>query len=84
MGAPDGTLLGFGAIALPGHITWLVTAVGAENRGIATTLLTDLDFLAGAMGASHITVDVPAAAEGFFARRGFSGSGSGRMQKRLT
>ncbi len=80
VGAPDGALLGFGAIALPGHLTWLVTAVGAENRGIGTTLLSDLDFLAAAMGAPHITADVPAAAEEFFTRRGFSGSG--RMQKR--
>lgn len=82
MCAPDGALLGFGAIALPGQITWLVTAAGYERRGIATTLLADLDFLAGAMGAMRIVADVPAAAEGFFIRRGFSGRG--RMEKRLS
>lgn len=81
----DGTVVGFAAIELPGQITHLITASGHECQGVASLLLEDLDFLAGAMGAQHIGVNPPAAAEGFFTRRGFAakpGSGASlRMEK---
>lgn len=78
---PDGQVVGFAAIMMPGHIEWLASASSYEGQGIATALLEDLDFLAGAMGAKRISADVPAAAEGFFSHRGFTGSG--RMEKPL-
>lgn len=77
----SGEILGFAAIRVPGHIEWLATAPDWQGQGIASALLEDLDFLAGAMGARHISADVPATAEAFFSHRGFGGQG--RMEKRL-
>jgi len=67
----DGQVVGFAAIDMPGQITQLITAQDFERQGVASLLLEDLDFLAGAMGAQHIGVNPPPAAEGFFTRRGF-------------
>lgn len=71
---PDEQIVGFAAIELPGVVVELVTAAAHERQGVASLLLEDLNFLAAAMGAASIKLEVPEAAEAakaFFLRRGY-------------
>lgn len=80
---PDGSLLGFASIVLPGRIENLFVAPASRRQGIASALLEDLDFLAAAMGSARIEVDAPEEALAFFEGRGFALNGS-RLEKRLS
>lgn len=80
---PDGALLGFASIVLPGRIAHLFVVPASRRQGIASALLEDLDFLAAAMGSAKIEVQAPEAARAFFAGRGFVPNGE-RLEKRFS
>lgn len=80
---PDGSLLGFASIVLPGRIDHLFVVPASRRQGIARALLEDLDFLAAAMGSSKIVVQASEDARVFFERRGFVPNGD-VLEKRLS
>jgi putative acetyltransferase len=72
----DDSIVGFGQIDLPGHITMLYTAPQATRQGVARMLLDDLVTLAEAMGARSVTVDASRIARPFFLKQGFGELGA--------
>ena len=65
--------VGFASLKGLDHIDLLYVHPGAAGQGVATMLLDALEKLAGARGATSLTVDASDTAEGFFQKRGYVG-----------
>ncbi|SDH57571.1 MULTISPECIES: GNAT family N-acetyltransferase [Bradyrhizobium] len=65
--------VGFVSLKGADHIDLLYVHPGAARQGIATMLVDALEKLAGARGATNLTVDASDTAETFFQRRGYVG-----------
>jgi putative acetyltransferase len=65
--------VGFVSLKGADHIDLLYVHPGAARQGIATILVDALEKLAGARGATNLTVDASDTAETFFQRRGYIG-----------
>ena len=65
--------VGFASLKGPDHIDLLYVHPGAAGQGIATMLVDALEKLAGARGATNLTVDASDNAEPFFTKRGYVG-----------
>lgn len=64
-------ICGFAQVNLPGHLHLLYVAPRAGRRGVASALLEDCYFLAGAMGAAVMTVDASLVAQPMLLKQGF-------------
>lgn len=65
--------VGFASLRGQDHIDLLYVHPGAAGQGVATMLVDALEKLAGARGATSLTVDASDTAEGFFQKRGYVG-----------
>ena len=65
--------VGFASLKGLDHIDLLYVHPGAAGQGVATMLVDALEKLAGARGATGLTVDASDTAEGFFQKRGYVG-----------
>ena len=63
--------VGFASLRGKDHVDMLYVHPGAVGNGVATALCDALEKLAGARGATSLTVDASDNAQGFFARRGY-------------
>ncbi|MCV0385729.1 MAG: GNAT family N-acetyltransferase [Nitrobacter sp.] len=63
--------VGFASLKGADHIDMLYVHPGAARHGVATTLCDALEKLAGARGATALTVEASDTAERFFAKRGY-------------
>jgi putative acetyltransferase len=63
--------VGFASLKGKDHIDMLYVHPSAAGHGVATALCDALEKLAGARGATGLTVDASDNAEGFFAKRGY-------------
>ncbi len=64
--------VGFASLKGADHIDLLYVHPGATGRGVAALLIDALERLAGARGATALSVDASDTAEGFFAKRGYA------------
>jgi putative acetyltransferase len=67
----QGSPVGFASLKGTDRIDMLYVHPGAARHGVATTLCDALEKLAGARGATALTVDASDTAERFFAKRGY-------------
>lgn len=67
----DGSVVGFASLKGSDRIDFLYVHPEAVGQGAATLLVDALEKLAGARGATRLTVDASDTARGFFERRGF-------------
>jgi putative acetyltransferase len=65
--------VGFASLKGKDHIDMLYVHPGAAGQGVASVLCDALEKLAGARGATALTVDASDNAERFFAKRGYVG-----------
>jgi putative acetyltransferase len=63
--------VGFASLKGKDHIDMLYVHPGAAGQGAASALCDALEKLAGARGATSLTVDASDNAQGFFAKRGY-------------
>ena len=63
--------VGFAALKGPDHIDMLYVHPGAVGQGVAALLCDALEKLAGARGATNLTVDASDNATEFFSKRGY-------------
>jgi putative acetyltransferase len=63
--------VGFASLRGKDHIDMLYVHPGAVGQGVASMLCDALEKLAGARGASNLTVDASDNAQPFFAKRGY-------------
>ena len=63
--------VGFAALKGPDHIDMLYVHPGAAGQGVASMLCDALEKLAGARGATNLTVDASDNAAEFFLKRGY-------------
>jgi putative acetyltransferase len=63
--------VGFASLKGPDHIDLLYVHPGAAGQGVASMLCDALEKLAGARGATNLTVDASDNAEPFFKKRGY-------------
>ena len=68
----QGSPVGFASLKGADHIDMLYVHPGASRQGIATMLCDALEKLAGARGATALTVEASDTAEPVFARRGYA------------
>lgn len=66
-----GAAVGFASLVGKDHIDMLYVHPAAVRHGVASVLCDALEKLAGARGATQITVDASDTAAAFFARRGY-------------
>jgi putative acetyltransferase len=67
-----GSPVGFASLKNNSHIDMLYVHPNAAGRGVGSTLCDALEKLAGARGATSLTVDASDNAQGFFAKRGYA------------
>jgi putative acetyltransferase len=67
----DGVPVGFASLKGADHIDLLYVHPNAARQGIATMLCDALEKLAGARGATNLTVDASDTAQSLFAKRGY-------------
>ncbi len=65
--------VGFASLKGKDHLDLLYVHPGFARHGVATSLCDALEKLAGARGATALTVDASDTAEPFFAQRGYTG-----------
>lgn len=65
--------VGFASLKDKDHLDLLYVHPGFARQGVATALCDALEKLAGARGASALTVEASDTAEPFFAKRGYTG-----------
>ena len=65
--------VGFASLKGPDHVDLLYVHPGAAGQGVASLLCDALEKLAGARGATNLTVDASDTAEVFFQKRGYVG-----------
>jgi putative acetyltransferase len=63
--------VGFAALKVPDHVDMLYVHPGAVGQGVAAMLCDALEKLAGARGATKLTVDASDNAAEFFLKRGY-------------
>lgn len=68
-----GSPVGFVSLKGKDHLDLLYVLPGFARQGVATALCEALERLAGARGATALTVEASDTAEPFFAKRGYSG-----------
>jgi putative acetyltransferase len=68
----QGAPVGFASLKGADHIDMLYVHPGAARQGVASALCDALEKLAGARGATELTVEASDTAERFFARRGYA------------
>lgn len=68
-----GSPVGFVSLKGKDHLDLLYVLPGFARQGVATALCEALEKLAGARGATALTVEASDTAEPFFAKRGYSG-----------
>ena len=68
-----GSPVGFVSLKGKDHLDLLYVLPGFARQGVATALCEALEKLAGARGATALTVESSDTAEPFFAKRGYSG-----------
>ena len=64
-------IVGFAELTPEGHIHMLFVHKDHQNKGIASTLLAEMEARARANSSTKLTTDASLTAEPFFARRGF-------------
>jgi putative acetyltransferase len=67
----QGSAVGFASLKGADHIDMLYVHPGAARHGVATTLCDALEKIAGARGATVLSVEASDTAERFFAKRGY-------------
>jgi putative acetyltransferase len=68
----EGSPVGFASLRGNDHIRMLYVHPAVAGQGVATLLADALEKLAGARGATSLTVDASDTAQGFFAKRGYA------------
>jgi putative acetyltransferase len=67
----QGEVAGFASLRAPDHLDMLYVDPQVVGRGVASTLCEALEKLAGARGATKLSVDASDTARGFFEKRGY-------------
>lgn len=66
-----GEVVGFAALSPPDHLHMLFVRPDAARQGVATVLAQAMEKLAGARGATALTVEASDTAQPFFAKQGY-------------
>ncbi|RTL51319.1 MAG: GNAT family N-acetyltransferase [Bradyrhizobiaceae bacterium] len=69
----QGSPVGFVSLKGADHLDMLYVHPGAARQGVASALCDAIEKLAGARGATRLTVDASDTAEPFFKKRGYAG-----------